>query len=413
MNLFEPYSRRDPSHENALTRAFLLVLRSVPLAHAAWLELVDAAHRQNRGTGVPRLHQLPAPEVETQTRSVPEDVERVVSVVQTDDVYFREAHAAASTRRQVLDGLVVYGTAFGIAIENKPNHAHIREEQLDVNLPEGVEHDTRVACVTWKDIVSAWTGLFQAGHLGRAERAFVEDFLDYVEEHFGRLRPYSTVSICGNDAGRLKRRCEAILTEIAPHHVDYHRGWSHYINLADGQCAKKIALFPSRTAPVDELILELDPGDTVGQAKGMFSKLSQTEIAQLLYEKRWIIRPSFHLMFVTTGFFRPPTKLNVLDYWSRWAEHISAIRQWKREEFETAFQLLIDMGIASSEDRAEFDRTVTNTKRSNVGFAPGVTVQWRLPLTEAAELDDRNELVSEVKDAIVHAAAVFKLKLPW
>ena len=413
MNLFEPYLRKEPHHEDALTRAFLLVLRNVPLAHAAWLELVDAGHRQNGGTGVPSLHELPMPEVETQTASVPDDVERVVSVVQTDDVYFREAHAAVSTRRQVLDGLVTYGNAFGIAIENKPNHSNIREEQLDVNLPKGVEHDPRVACVTWKDIVRAWGGLFQAGHLGRAEQAFVQDFLDYVEEHFGRLRPYSRVSLCGDDPGRLQRRCEAILTEIAPQHVAYHRGWSHYIDLAEGQCAKKLALFPTRTAPVNELILEVDPGDTMGQAKILFSKVSEAEVARLLAEKRWTARPSFHLMFVTTGFFRPTAKLSVLDYWSRWVERTTFIRQWRREEYQAAFDALLGMGMVSQEDRAEFDRTVTRTKRANIAFAPSLTVQWRLTLSEAAELDERNELVPEIRRAMERVATVFQLRLPW
>jgi hypothetical protein len=413
MNLFEPYFRKEPHHEDALTRAFLLVLRNVPLAHASWLTLVDSAHRQNRGTGLPPLHELPEPDVEMQIGSVPDDLERLVSLVQTDDVYFRETHAAASARRQVLDGLVVYGDVLGIAIENKPSHANIRDEQLDVNVPEGVAHDQRVACVTWKDIVTAWGGLFQAGHLGRAECAFVEDFLDYVEEHFPALRPYSKVSLCGSDVGRLNRRSEAILREIAPEQTGYHRGWAYYIDLVDGQCAKKLAVFPSRPAPVNDLVLEVDPGDTVGQAKILFSKVVSADVRRLLEEKRWTVRPSFHLMFMSTGFFRPAVKLHALEYWSRWAEHRSRIRQWKREEFEGAFQALLEMGIAGPEDRAEFDRTVVNTKRGNIGFAPGLTVQWRLPLSEASALDDRDELIPEVRRAMERAAAVFQLKLPW
>ena len=223
MNVFEPYVSKAAHHEDALTRAFLLVLRGVPVAHAAWLHLVDRAHRKNNGSGIPALHDLGEPDVDMQTSTVPPQIERLVSVVQTDEIYFREDNATASTRAQRLDGLLLYGARLGIAIENKPYSGDIWEAQLDVNVPKGVDHDGRVACVTWKDIVTAWGSLMSANHLGRAERMIVEDFLTYVEEHFSKLRPYSTVRLCGTDPGRLKRRCRAILENIAGKaHVKHH-----------------------------------------------------------------------------------------------------------------------------------------------------------------------------------------------
>src|SRR5690606_31680921 len=121
LNLFEPYERREAGHEDALTRAFLLVLRGVPVAHAAWLHLVDASHRANGGGGVPALHALPAPQVHMQTARVPPDISRVISLVQTDEQVFREVDAMPSERRQVLDGVVSYGD-LAIVIENKPHY---------------------------------------------------------------------------------------------------------------------------------------------------------------------------------------------------------------------------------------------------------------------------------------------------
>lgn len=46
LNVFEPYERKAAHHEDALARVFPLVLRGVPVAHAAWLHLVDAAPRR-------------------------------------------------------------------------------------------------------------------------------------------------------------------------------------------------------------------------------------------------------------------------------------------------------------------------------------------------------------------------------
>jgi hypothetical protein len=40
---FEPWERIPANHENQLTRALLVVLRYCPIAHQAWLSLVDAA----------------------------------------------------------------------------------------------------------------------------------------------------------------------------------------------------------------------------------------------------------------------------------------------------------------------------------------------------------------------------------
>ena len=85
LNYFEPYQRREAHHEDQLTRAFLIILRHVPMAHAAWLALVDQGHRQNDGTGVPHLHELPEPDFYTQVRDLPDEVVRLVSVIQTDE----------------------------------------------------------------------------------------------------------------------------------------------------------------------------------------------------------------------------------------------------------------------------------------------------------------------------------------
>ncbi len=103
-NVYNPYEKRAPTHEDNLTRAFLIVLRAVPVAHAAWLSLVRAGHREQDGSPrnddhrVPDLHELPAWSIETQTREISEGVSRLISVLQTDERYFRDADANASDR---------------------------------------------------------------------------------------------------------------------------------------------------------------------------------------------------------------------------------------------------------------------------------------------------------------------------
>ena len=413
LNIFEPYERKGAGHEDALTRAFLLVLRGVPVAHAAWLHLVDGAHRANGGGGVPALHALPAPHVHMQTAQVPPDISRVISLVQTDEQVFREVDAMPSERRQVLDGVVSYGD-LAIVIENKPHHRNIWEGQLDVNIPEGVEHDPRVACTAWKDIVSGWGRLLEAGHLGVAETVLLGDFLDYVEEHFPRLRPYSRVGLCGTDAWRLTRRCRAILEAIASSadHVGYHRGWGWFIDLPADLCARKLGLFPRGRGEEMALVLEIVPGDTMGQARRMYRSVALEALVELLDEDRWSAVPNFHLMFMTTGFFYPRARQSVTDYWSAWSSNRKLIKQWKRGAFDAAFEALVGLGVVEPGGRAMFDKHTSQTKRANINFAPGIAVRWTLPLDEAAALDDRDQLEDVVAEAMRRGVETLKLRLP-
>lgn len=407
LNIFEPYERKTAGHEDALTRAFMLVLRGVPVAHAAWLHLVDVAHRANRGGGVPRLHELPAPQVNMQTAAIPDGVHRIISLVQTDEQVFKEGDAFPSDRRQVLDAVVAYGE-LAVVVENKPAHGNIWEGQLDVNVPAGVIHDPRVATVTWKDIVEAWGSLLEAGHLGVAEAVLLGDFLDYVETHFPKLRPYSKVGLCGHDFDRLHRRGAALLESITPGHVRYHRGWGHHIRLPDHQCALMIGCFPRPGSSGPDLVVEFDPGDTVAQARRLYSRVALEDIVGL----GWLVRPNLHVAHMTSNLLFTRTTLDLGTYWKLWSDRGDWIRQWKVHEFAALFAMLVEQGLAAENDRDEFDRHVLNTKRKKANLCPGVTLQWRLPVDEAAVLDSRGTLEATVEAAVREGSAALKLKLP-
>jgi hypothetical protein len=413
MNVFEPYATKAAHHEDALTRAFLLVLRGVPVAHASWLNLVDRSHRAAGGSGVPWLHDLGTPAIRTQTASVTNHVIRVISLVQTDEVYFREGSAKASERRQVLDGVVNYGETLAIVVENKPRHQDIWEGQLDINVPPGVPVDPVTACVAWRDIVVAWGGLLEAGHLGPAEALLLGDFLDYVEEHFAHLRPYSKVSLCGQDVERLKRRCRMVLQAIAgAERVEYHRGWSWFIRLDDGRSATQLALIPMRAADGLGLVIEIDPGDTTRQGKALYRECALAEVAALA-EHGWTVVPNFHLAHITLNLMWTTGTLSLADYWTFWLAHRDWMRKWRREDFESAWTAFEVHGLVTAADRPKFDAKVVSTNRSSFNLCPGLTLRWRARLDEAALIDQRGQLEAVVKREIARAGSAFRLALPW
>jgi hypothetical protein len=411
MNAFVSYERRAHAHEDNLTRAFLLVLRGVPVAHAAWLDLVDHSHRDRGGSGVPRLHGMAAPRFVTQTAAVPEGVRRIISLIQTDEDVFRGEDLTASERRQVLDGVVTYDE-FAIVIENKPSHRNIWPDQLRVNVPPGVEHDSKAACVAWKDIVLAWARLLEARHLGPAETVLLGDFLDYVETFFPRLRPYSKVALCGRDLDRLERRCVELLKSIAPAAYRHHRRWGPTLRLDAGQCALMVGCFPRARGTEVDLVVEYDPGDTTAQARLLYER-TDVERVLALRAHGWQLTPNFHLAHMTTNLVHTKVGLPVEPYWASCATQPSWLRLWRRNEHERLFDVLLAEGLAAASDRSEFDRQITRTNRDKINVCPGLSVQWRIPVEDAAVLDMRGQLDGRVREVIVHGAEVLGLRLPF
>lgn len=105
---------------------------------------------------------------------------------------------------------------------------------------------------------------------------------------------------------------------------------------------------------------------------------ARRHVGALLAEKGWSGRPTFHLMFMTTGFFRPPARITVMDYWRTWADHPKLIRQWKREEFESAFEALRAVGVVDDTDREAFEAKTSMTQpcRSRRGCASSGGSPW-------------------------------------
>lgn len=55
LNAFAQFESKKATHEDALTRAFLVVLRLVPQAHERFLSLVAAKRSGSRQAGLPAM----------------------------------------------------------------------------------------------------------------------------------------------------------------------------------------------------------------------------------------------------------------------------------------------------------------------------------------------------------------------
>jgi hypothetical protein len=54
-----------------------------------------------------------------QTKTIPDSARRIISLVQTDEEFYRESDAEASERNQILDGVVAYCQGSGNLIRSQ------------------------------------------------------------------------------------------------------------------------------------------------------------------------------------------------------------------------------------------------------------------------------------------------------
>jgi len=411
LNYFEPYSRKEAHHEDQLTRAFIVILRHVPMAHAGWLGLVDRSLRQQGHEGIGLLQELPSPIFEIQRSEIPTEVSEVVSLIQTDDHYFDDRPVSRSDRGQVLDAIVSYPPDVAVVMENKPSVSKVRFEQLSISTPEETEVVDVLASVSWREVISMFGNLVSTGQVTGAEETLVEDFLNFVDERFPKLQPFDRVSLCGTSAYRLRRRCRAVLEEIAPEHVRYHKGWAWHIELGRKQAARMAALAPRVQEATGTLRLMFAPGDTMSQARRLYKALDRERVDRLL-KAGWKVTTNFHLSFMARNLVRTNTQMSVVEYVDYWVKHQGDLQQVSRERFASFFDHLVNEGLAVPEDRSEFERRFLNTERQRLNVCPGLGVSRQWTLEEAAELDDAGRFVNAVRLRIEEALATWDGRLP-
>jgi hypothetical protein len=402
LNFFEPFERLPPHHENQLTRALLLVLKLSPMVHAAWLA---------RAAPTQRVHELPPATFNTQRRALrigsdDEDQVPVVSVFLAptkplgEDVVLKQ-----SDRLQVLDAVIEYGDALVMVIENKVAEAsdvQARELNIDgagVVIAEGQERQV----VTWPDVIADITGIAERALAGGAERAVLEDFLGYVEDHFAELGPYRTLGLAHGNEFRTRRRLRGLLGEAAGGEARIDK-WGPTVDLPElPGTASRAYLFLTDGA----IELSVYPADTLSQARAFYARpAAVAALLALAVDPEWEVMPNYHFGHMEGGYAWTTTKTPVERYIKLWQEEIAETRAVKRDEWDNYWAWLVNEEIATADDRPEFDRHFKDTHRQKAIPRPGLMVVRRWDLERAEELDAQHELVTEVALALKRVTGV-------
>lgn len=401
LNVFLPYEAKPLDHEDQLTRAFLVLVRSVKLVEAAFLELVATAMADARIEIRPApLTQQPGglDSVETQVSSstkarLATESVRLVSIIITDEKLDTKHRVERSERAAIYDGFLKFRPDWVFVVENKPNHTNVWIEQLSSAFNENYEIEPIPIVLTWTEIITRLSLLVNNALVQDTARILVEDFLAYVAGVFPELNPYDRLRLCRGNAYLLERRCVKImeLTRLGP--VEYHRGWHHSIRLDHKPGVKEVALYPeSGASGAWAIVLGVHPGDTMSQARALYASVEAVKVASLT-AKGWSVQPNFHVAYRSSNLRWAETRLDVAAYVRYWTRRVAQheLRQIPRDEWGRYFEALEKDGVVTSVDVSAIQDYLQPTRIPTLNVCPGLSFRFTWDGDEAVVIDDRSQ----------------------
>jgi hypothetical protein len=399
LNFFEPWEGIPAYHENQLTRALLVVLRCCPIAHQAWLSLVDPKLM---------LHSLPRPSFDTQRgtilndevqATVEEPIKGISVLCSADIPNDASGVVLGSDRRQILDGIIRYGDEIVIVLESKLDGPADERQAGHINLHgQPVAFHDPIRKISWRDVVGTFTDLAdeKRGLISAAEQVILSDFLDLINVNFSQLGPFNTLRRCKMVSSRISRRLRTILSEVLGNDDGALPGTRAAIKTA--YLGYKDADQKDTNRQVE---LTMYPADTLVQARALYARPNVVERLRTLEHEDWHIWPNFHFGFMAKGFCWTTRTISLDQYMSYWEKNIGNTEQIPRHEWDKFWETLVETGIANSADRKQFDLDFTNTGRQSASPRPGLACEFIWSLEEAERLDARpGQLVKSVRERI-------------
>jgi len=239
-----------------------------------------------------------------------------------------------------------------------------------------------------------------------AERLVLRDFLEVTNQHFPSLGPYSTLERCRGEKSRVERRLLAAL-------MDGVKGDP----LADG------VILPGthqaiRSAHVgyneaEQLVqLCMYPADTLSQAKTFYTRAGIPERVLSLRDQGWQLKPNLHFGFMASGLTWTNATASVEEYVRYWQKNIADTKQSKSAEWPSLWKRVLANGFAQEDDRSQFDRDFTSTKRKVASIRPGLRCKFTWRLADAAKLDAAGKFSLELREKVVNLLSAIGEPLP-
>jgi hypothetical protein len=401
LNAFIPYESKPIYHEDQLTRAFFILIRSIKLVEAVFLDLiVDAMEKEGIENRPAKLSQQEGgmDSIETQVSSKTKarllnESGRLVSIIITDQKLITGHRVEKNKRSAVYDGFLKFKPNRIFVIENKPDHTNVWVEQLSSAFNENYEIEPKPIVLTWSEIISRLTLLVSNSLVQDAACALIEDFLAYVDEFFPELNPFNKLRLCKGNITLLQHRCKTIMEQAALGPVEHHKGWHDSIRLDNKSGVKEITLYPDNE-PSGSWFLSLDihPGDTLSQAKSLYSTVNISKVKALL-DQGWHISSNFHVAYQSSNKYWAEKRIDVSQYINYWKKQVenNALKQISRAGWKKYLNQLLKDDIISDNDMAKINEYYQTTHIPSLNICPGLHFRFKWDSDTAIEIDDKSD----------------------
>ena len=335
------------------------------------------------------------------------DGRTLVSVIISDDKFETKEKVTNDDRNAVYDGVVTCDPSWIFIIENKPSKENIWVGQLNPNISK--DRDINIiekpCCLSWRDIIAVLNTQVEKGMFSGFELIAVEDFIEYVDNEYTWINPYTSFGVCKENIYLLNKRCINIMGNCLINEdkkeVKYHRGWKHYIE-SGVNTVKQIALDANKSENGFTIDLWLHAGDTMSAAKETFNKL---DIVKLLELKNmgFKLSSNFHVSYRSSNLLWFEGLLSFEDYIKFWKKEYVNLKQIKKENFVEYFKYLEDNNLIQKEDRNIIQENILDKRYDKLNICPGISIKYSWDGQTAMRLDKTNEFEQDFYNKLIAA----------
>ncbi len=408
LNVFEPYRELSSHHEDQLTRAAMIVLRMVPLARETLLQAIG----EGSLSGLPECSlDMQATHVVNPSGRAGEEAPargRLVSVFLTPDIEpFNLSEKVTDTERgQRFDGVLRFDPELVVVVESKVCRRWARRDghrAAELNLRGARFAERRTCLLPWHDLLESWMRLIELDVLSTAERALVQDMLDYAHRDFGHLLPFGSLRRAGSDPTRRQRRLRSLLAQGTG--VEAERGSLVHVRL---DTALGVASFQrvALSLEQDHLVLHIWPGELKHQAEHLYAEDHALVLSRLAVPgSDWTVEPQPLL-----GYRNAPVRSRV--YLTCTLDAATYAQRWQGEDWERVgahhrnyimgdlWPWLLARGYASPSDLEAVEGFVASLGRRFAHLRPSMHLTRAWALEQAEELDEDGRLAAQVREAV-------------
>lgn len=424
LNLFNPFTDRPSTHEDVLTRNFLILLKNIPLVQVGFFELIRDTMSPlgitidscARGT-------LKLSEIHTQVSDKNPMFEHlsdvnVLSVLISDDSWQPDHTVTQSDRAARYDGVVICDPSWVFIIENKPSVADVWEGQLDPNFQNRSDiHLIEKPCkLSWRDVISLLNELLLGDSLVPFERTAISEFIEYMDENYPELNPYDKFALCKSNKYLLDRKCCAVMASYGDGaEVTYRKGWKYYIET--GKTSIQNIALDSEVVNENEwkIHLWMYAGVTMKSAKEAYRTLDVDQLFDLPNkDPHYQLSTNFQFAFQASGIkgAKPSCPSPCERYIRYWKEKGPGLKQLNRKndpgEFESYFWSLVTDGIVDDAYFPTFKEHILDKNYSTLNVCPGFLIKYTWDSKQALELDSKGEFEQDFKEKVNAIFGVFK-----